>query len=145
MRGATDTVRIAGMWDEALAAPGWGGPPVWLHTDLLPSNLLVRDGALAGILDFGAMATGDPAYDVTPAWMVFDGPRRATYLRELGVQMGDPVWLRARGLAVSQAIIAPPYYLHTNPSMVAMAQRGLAAALSEEHLRSERRPPGRVR
>lgn len=129
--GLTDIARVAAIWDEALAAPAWDGASVWLHTDLLPSNLLVRDGALVGVLDFGAMATGDPAYDVTPAWMVFDGPSRATYLQELSVQVGDPMWLRARGLAVSQAVIALPYYLHTNPSMVAMAQRGLSAALSE--------------
>lgn len=104
---------------------------MWLHTDLLPGNLLVRDGALVGVLDFGAMASGDPAYDVTPAWMVFDPPRRTTYLQELGVQVGDPIWLRARGRALSPAVITLPYYLHTNLSMVAMAQRGLHAVLSD--------------
>ncbi|MGH3923564.1 MAG: aminoglycoside phosphotransferase family protein, partial [Pseudonocardiaceae bacterium] len=66
--GLVDTQRAAEVWDDALAVPAWDGPPVWLHADLLPSNVLVRDGRVAGVLDFGTMATGDPAYDVTPAW-----------------------------------------------------------------------------
>ncbi|WP_243762821.1 aminoglycoside phosphotransferase family protein [Allobranchiibius sp. CTAmp26] len=129
--GLTDTARVGEIWKAALAAPAWDGHPVWLHADLIPSNLLVRDGRLVGLLDLGAMATGDPAYDVTAAWFVFDGPRRAVYLRELGVDVDGPVWSRARGLAVSQAVIALPYYLHTNPVMVAMARRCLAEVLAE--------------
>ncbi|NYJ73731.1 aminoglycoside phosphotransferase (APT) family kinase protein [Allobranchiibius huperziae] len=129
--GLTDTARVGEIWEAALATPTWDGRPVWLHADLIPGNLLVREGRLVGLLDLGAIATGDPAYDVTAAWFVFDGPRRATYLRALGVAVGGPVWLRARGLAVSQAVIALPYYLHTNPTMVAMARRCLTEVLAE--------------
>ncbi len=65
--GLIDLDRVAVIWEEALRAPAWSGPPVWLHADLLPGNLLVRHGRLAGVLDFGTICTGDPAYDLTPA------------------------------------------------------------------------------
>ena len=81
-QGLVDTQRVAEVWDDALTVPAWDGPPVWLHADLLPSNVLVRDGRVAGVLDFGAMATGDPAYDVTPAWHLFDRVQPVCVLRD---------------------------------------------------------------
>ncbi len=127
--GLLDVERVAQVWDDALAAPDWRGPPVWLHADLLPGNLLVRGGRLAGVLDFGAMATGDPAYDVTPAWHVLDRASRPVFREIVGAD--DATWRRARGLVVSGGVIALPYYLHSNPSMVATARRGIAAVLAD--------------
>lgn len=124
-----DVARVARVWDEARSAPLWDGPPVWLHADLLPGNLLVRDGRLAGVLDFGAMATGDPAYDLTPAWHVLDAESRSVFLDLVGGD--DPTARRARGLVVSSGVIALPYYLHTNPSMVATARRGIEQVLAD--------------
>ena len=74
-----DEVDIAAateVWEEALAAPAWGGPPLWLHGDLMASNLLLRDGRLAAVLDFGTCGVGDPACDLLPAWG-FSTRRRA--------------------------------------------------------------------
>jgi aminoglycoside phosphotransferase (APT) family kinase protein len=127
--GLLDVKRVQQVWDDALAAPGWDGPPVWLHADLIPGNLLVRRGRLAGVLDFGAMATGDPSYDVTPAWHVFDAASRRTFLDIVGADAATI--LRARGLVVSGAVIALPYYQHTNPSMVATARRGIDAVFAD--------------
>jgi aminoglycoside phosphotransferase (APT) family kinase protein len=127
--GLVDVARVAEIWDDALAAPDWDGAPVWLHADLIRSNLLVRDGRLAGVLDFGAMATGDPAYDATPAWFLLDVANRREFRHIVGAD--EATWRRARGLAVSQSIIALPYYLHTNPSMVATARRGIAEVLAD--------------
>jgi len=124
-----DLVVMRELWEDALAAPDWAGPPVWLHGDLLPTNLLVRDGRVAGVLDFGAMATGDPAYDVTPAWQVLDREHRPLFRRI--VEADDATWRRARGLVVSGAVITFPYYLHTNPTMVALARRGIAEVLAD--------------
>jgi aminoglycoside phosphotransferase (APT) family kinase protein len=98
-----------------------------LHADLIPGNLLVREARLAGVLDFGAMATGDPAYDITPACHVIDGDARARFLALSGAD--DATVRRARGLVVSGGVIALPYYLHTNPAMVATARRGIRAVL----------------
>jgi aminoglycoside phosphotransferase (APT) family kinase protein len=117
------------MWDDALAAPEWTGPPVWLHADLIPGNLLVRGGRLAGILDFGTVATGDPAYDVTAAWHVLHRASRPAFLEIVGAD--EATIRRARGLVVSGAVVAVPYYLHTNPTMVAIARRGVEEVLAD--------------
>ncbi len=127
--GLLDVARVRAVWDDALAAPDWDGPAVWLHADLLPANVLVRNGRVAGVLDFGAMATGDPAYDITPAWQVLDAGSRTAFRERVGAD--EATWRRARGLVVSQGVIALPYYLHSNPSMVAMARRGIGAILAE--------------
>ena len=125
--GLVDVGRVTAIWDDALAAPRWDGAPVWLHADLIPGNLLVRDQRLAGVLDFGTIATGDPAYDLTPAWHLLEGAARARFLALTGAD--DPTVRRARGLVVSGGVIALPYYLHTNPAMVAIARRGIDAVL----------------
>jgi len=127
--GLLDVDRVRAIWEDALAAPDWDNPPVWLHADLLPSNLLLRNGRVAGVLDFGAMATGDPAYDVTPAWHVLDRESRSVF-RNI-VEADDATWRRARGLVISGAVIAFPYYRHTNPSMIAIARRGIEEVLAD--------------
>jgi aminoglycoside phosphotransferase (APT) family kinase protein len=128
--GLLDVDAVEQIWDDALAAPGWDGPPVWLHADLIPGNLLVREGRLAGVLDFGAMATGDPAYDITPAWHPLEGDSRRAFLEIVAAD--EATIRRARGLVVSGSVIALPYYLHTNPSMVATARRGIRAVLEDQ-------------
>lgn len=128
--GMIDVRRVVAAWDDALDAPVWHGRPVWLHADLIPPNLLVRDGNLAGVLDFGAMATGDPAYDVTPAWHLLDRGSRPEFLEI--VEADDATCRRARGIVVSHAVFALPYYQHTNPTMVAIALRGMEEVLADE-------------
>lgn len=127
--GIIDVERAAKVWDDALAVPDWAHPPVWLHADLIPGNLLVRDGRLAGVLDFGTMSTGDPAYDVTPAWYLLDRASRPAFCEIVGAD--DAMQRRAQGLVVSGSVIALPYYLHTNPSMVATARIGITAVLGD--------------
>jgi len=127
--GLVDVERVGQIWDDALAASEWDRPPVWLHADLIPGNLLMRDGRLVGVLDFGAMATGDPAYDVTPAWHLLDRDSRPAFREFVGAD--EATWRRARGLVVSGGVIALPYYLHSNPSMVATARRGIREVLAD--------------
>lgn len=128
--GLADVEALTRIWDEALAAPHWPGPPRWVHTDLIPPNLLVRDGRLVGVLDFGGVATGDPAWDLTPAWFLLDEGSRRRYRALLEDEVDDAAWTRARGAVVSQAVIALPYYLETNPTMVSVARRGIDGLLS---------------
>jgi aminoglycoside phosphotransferase (APT) family kinase protein len=116
-------------WEKSLAAPPWAGPDVWLHGDLLPGNLLVTGGRLSAVIDFGTLGVGDPACDLLPAWNVFTGQSRAQFRDELGADDGS--WLRGRGWALSQAVIALPYYWETNPGMIRQATRALAEALAD--------------
>lgn len=116
-------------WEESLEAPVWDGPEVWVHGDLLPGNLLVVEGRLSAIIDFGALNVGDPACDLQPAWNVFAGENRARFRAELGVD--DASWLRGRGWALSQAVNALAYYWDTNAGMVRQTSHALAQVLAE--------------
>jgi aminoglycoside phosphotransferase (APT) family kinase protein len=90
------------VWDDAVAA-GWTGAPVWLHGDIAVGNLLVRDGRLAAVIDFGTSGVGDPACDVVIAWTRFAGRSRVAFRHTLGVD--DAMWARARGWALWKALI----------------------------------------
>ncbi|WP_028064090.1 aminoglycoside phosphotransferase family protein [Solirubrobacter soli] len=114
-------------WDRALDTPPFTGPPVWIHADLLRPNLLVRDGRLSAVIDFGGVGAGDPATDVIPAWAVFDAPGRAAFREALEVD--DATWERARGIALHQAALIVPYYEQTNPAFSALARRTIEQLL----------------
>ncbi|SCL41685.1 Predicted kinase, aminoglycoside phosphotransferase (APT) family [Micromonospora pallida] len=116
-------------WQESLDAPVWDGPEVWVHGDLLPGNLLVVDGRLSAVIDFGGLNVGDPACDLQPAWNVFTGTSRERFRAELGVD--DASWLRGRGWALMQAVAALPYYWDTNPGMIRQASHALAQVLDD--------------
>ena len=116
-------------WEESLNASGWEGEEVWVHGDLLPGNLLVVDGRLSAVIDFGGLNVGDPACDLQPAWNVFSGESRMRYRAELEVD--DASWLRGRGWALYQAVSALPYYWDTNPGMIRRASHALAQVLAD--------------
>lgn len=97
---ATDRYRA--VWADALAIP-WTADPVWLHGDVAVGNLLVRDGRLAAVIDFGCSAVGDPACDVVLAWTRFAGASRAAFREALDVD--DATWSRGRGWALWKALI----------------------------------------
>jgi aminoglycoside phosphotransferase (APT) family kinase protein len=117
-------------WEQSLAARPWDGDDVWVHGDLLPGNLLVVDGRLSAVIDFGGLAVGDPACDLQPAWNLFEGASRRAFLTELRTDAA--MRLRGRGWALSQALIALPYYWQTNPGIVRQALRALDLVLSDD-------------
>lgn len=116
-------------WREPLRAPAWDGQPVWLHADLMPGNLLVDGGGLASVIDFGCAGVGDPACDLFPAWNLLPAGAREVFRQALGVD--DATWIRGRGRALSQALIALPYYRETNPAMARNARHTIRAVLAE--------------
>ncbi|MDX6275422.1 MAG: hypothetical protein QOJ92_2632 [Frankiales bacterium] len=116
-------------WDESSEATPHQGDEVWIHGDLLPGNLLVVNGRLSAVIDFGGLNVGDPACDLQPAWALFTGGSRATFRRELAVD--DDAWLRGRGWSLYQAASALPYYWETNPGMVQQARRSLSEVLAD--------------
>ena len=120
------------VWAEALAAPRWDGPPLWLHGDLHPANILVDRGRISGVIDFGDITTGDPATDLSVAWALLPGAAHAAFRDAYGAAGGPAsaagIWLRARGwaLGLALAILAGSA---DNAVMAAIARRSLAAVL----------------
>ena len=106
--GAVDRDLALRSWESALAAPGYDGPPRWLHGDLHPANILVLDGQVSGVIDFGDITSGDPATDLAVAWMLlppaWHGAFRAAY-EAAGGLAGDALWQRARGWALNFALV----------------------------------------
>ncbi|MGV9697895.1 aminoglycoside phosphotransferase family protein [Streptomyces sp. NPDC003470] len=120
---------LTAVWDDALRAPAWGGPPVWLHADLMPGNVLLEAGRLSSVIDFGCAGVGDPACDLFPAWNLLPARAREVFRRALGVD--DATWRRGRGRTLSQALIALPYYRRTNQAMARNARHVIRAVLEE--------------
>lgn len=102
LAGRPDADACLAVWDAALAARA-DGPPVWVHGDIAPGNLLVRDGRLGAVIDFGCCAAGDPACDLVIAWTRLDTPARAVFRAALGLDAGS--WARARGWALWKAAL----------------------------------------
>lgn len=92
----------AGIWEAALSSE-WTMPPVWVHGDMAVGNLLVRDGALRAVIDFGNCAIGDPACDLVMAWTFFDEHARQAFRDAMALDA--PTWTRARGWALWKSLI----------------------------------------
>lgn len=127
--GLIDTDAVTAAWETDLHAPVWDEPPVWIHGDIDPGNLLVVDGRLSAVIDWGGLAVGDPCYELQPAWNLFRGESRDAYRKALAFD--DATWRRGRGFALSTALLALPYYLHTNPVIVKMARYMIDEVLAD--------------
>jgi aminoglycoside phosphotransferase (APT) family kinase protein len=98
-----DAAAATRLWEAALATT-WERPPVWVHGDVAWGNLLVRDGRLAAVIDFGSSAVGDPACDLAIAWTLFDGESRAAFRDAL--PLDDATWRRGAGWVLWKAMIS---------------------------------------
>jgi aminoglycoside phosphotransferase (APT) family kinase protein len=131
--GAVDRDAVLRAWDSALAAPRYAGPPVWLHGDLHPANLLVTDGRVSGVIDFGDITSGDPACDLAVAWMLlpleWHGAFRAAY-EAAGGGADEGLWHRARGWALNLGIVWLAYSAD-NPRLQNVGRRTLDRIMSE--------------
>jgi aminoglycoside phosphotransferase (APT) family kinase protein len=101
------------VWEATLLLPQAHRPsePRWYHGDLNAENLLLRDGRLVAVLDFGSLSVGDPTNDLAVAWQLLDPAARTTFRTSLAVD--DATWELARGWALVLAMMGPPYYWHT--------------------------------
>ncbi len=133
LTGIIDVQAATSAWEDALAAPPWNGPGVCLHGDLAPGNLLVSHGRLSAVIDFGELTIGDPACDLMVAWNYL-GPSTRKIFRD-ALDLDDAAWHRGRGWALSVALIALPYYLESNPTIVSTSRRTISQVLSD-HLRA---------
>ncbi|MBB3128601.1 aminoglycoside phosphotransferase (APT) family kinase protein [Paenibacillus rhizosphaerae] len=100
--GAVDAEKCLKIWHQATASK-WTKKPVWIHGDINPGNLLVKDGKLSSVIDFGVMAVGDPAVEITMAWTFFDDKSRKVFLQSIGLDAETEN--RARGWALWKALI----------------------------------------
>ena len=101
--GDVDQAAIVRRWEAACARPAYGGTPRWVHGDLHPGNLIVRDGAVAAVIDFGDLTAGDPATDLAIAWMMLPRAERDLFRREVG-GVDDDTWARAAGNALAHGL-----------------------------------------
>jgi aminoglycoside phosphotransferase (APT) family kinase protein len=91
------------IWEQGVAAPAWQDRPVWIHGDLHPANVVVTDGTLAGVIDFGEMCAGDPATDLSAAWLLLPAGTAARFF-DVYADADDATIRRARAWAVLRAL-----------------------------------------
>jgi aminoglycoside phosphotransferase (APT) family kinase protein len=117
-------------WHRASEAADWDGPPVWLHGDIHPRNVLVDGGRLSAVIDFGDLTAGDPASDLAVAWMLFPAHLRPLFRRACGARrpVDDALWERARGWALVLGVAMS----NGDDRVAAIGRRTLAAVLADD-------------
>jgi aminoglycoside phosphotransferase (APT) family kinase protein len=120
--GLLDVTRARALWARLRDLPD-PGRDVMSHKDLIPGNLLVAGGRLAGILDTGGFGPADPALDLVAAWHLLEAGPRAVLRVRLGSD--ETEWERGKAWALEQAIGLPWYYADSNPPMSALGLRTL--------------------
>jgi len=122
-----DGSAVLAVWADLVATPEWDGPPLWLHGDLHPSNMLTADGRLSAVIDFGDITSGDPATDLAVAWMMFPPAERKLF--RAAAFIDDRSWRRAAGWALNLSLA----YLTSDDttSMPAIGRATLEAVLEE--------------
>ena len=136
-RDQVDREAVLRVQDAALVAPGYDGPPVWLHGDLHPANILVNDGQVSGVIDFGDITAGDPASDLSVAWMLLPPGGHASFWSAYTAAGGadgrldDALRARARGWALNLAIV---FLAHSddNPVLRQVGRRTLRTVLEDQ-------------
>ena len=96
--------KLAAIWEKALASL-WRNEPVWIHGDIAVGNLLIRDGKLVAVIDFGQLAIGDPACDLAIYWTFLSGESREIFRDVL--KLDNDTWHRARGWVLWKTLCAP--------------------------------------
>jgi len=109
--GRIDTDAVTSAWEAALQAI-WHGSPVWLHGDVSAGNLLVTQGRLSAVIDFGCSGVGDPACDLAIAWTLFFGQNRAAF--RAAVPADEAAWARGRGWALWKGLITLVEHISAN-------------------------------
>lgn len=112
LKNKMDTEAAIRVWDLALSST-WQNTPVWFHGDVAVGNMLVQNGELSAVIDFGSIGVGDPACDLAIAWTLFKGESRNAFRANL--PLDDATWERGRGWALWKALIVCAQLPDTNP------------------------------
>lgn len=118
----------AAAWEAALAS-SWQNAPVWLHGDVASGNLLVRDGELSAVIDFGTSGIGDPVCDLAISWTLFSGDSREAFRAALPLDAGT--WARCRGWTLWKGLIVLAEHLDGDPVKAAESRQVIDAALED--------------
>lgn len=110
-----DVDAVTNVWDAARAS-NWHNPPVWIHGDIATGNLLVKNGQLNAVIDYGQLGIGDPACDLAIAWTFFRGESRQAFRQAL--KLDPATWVRGRGWTLWKALIVYAGLSGTNPHEV---------------------------
>lgn len=111
LKGKIDAGAASAVWDEALST-AWHGKGVWVHGDMSAGNLLVQNGKLSAVIDFGQLTVGDPACDLAIAWTLFQGKSREVFRGMLPLDAGT--WARARGWTLWKALVVAAGFTDPN-------------------------------
>lgn len=118
------------IWESALSATPWQDEPVWVHGDIHAANLVVQDGELVGVIDFGLMSVGDPACDLAPAWSFIPAAFRQSFFEAASAD--EAAISRGRGWALYFGVIVLRYHADKNPTLAAIATQAIEAVLESE-------------
>ncbi|WP_233220234.1 aminoglycoside phosphotransferase family protein [Micromonospora sp. RP3T] len=121
--GLLDVPLLRRFWTAMRELPRGGTPDRMSHTDLIPGNVLVRAGRLAGVLDVGGSGPADPALDLVGGWHLLEAGPRSALRERLGCD--DLTWERGRAWAFEQAMGLVWYYRESNPVMSRLGRRTL--------------------
>jgi aminoglycoside phosphotransferase (APT) family kinase protein len=126
-----DIIAATKLWETALET-SWQGSPVWVHGDVAAGNLLVQEGKLSAVIDFGGLAISDPACDLAITWKLFEGESRKAFRACLPFDEGT--WTRGRAWTLWTALIIAAGLRETNPVESAQASRTIDEVLRDDKL-----------
>lgn len=132
LHGIIDTNAATTAWEAAVRLPQPPTRSVWMHGDLSPGNVLLRQDRLGAVIDFGCAGVGDPTVDLIVAWNLLPAEARPVFRAAL--QVDEVNWALGRGWALFLALIQLPYYRFTNPVLAANARHVIREVLTDHGL-----------
>ncbi|MCC2032414.1 phosphotransferase [Microbacterium allomyrinae] len=129
--GDTSAEALRDRWIRGVEAPSWVDDPVWIHGDLHPGNLVAEEGTLVGIIDFGDVTAGDPAYDLAVAWLAFDQAGRRLFRAATATRYDSATWVRARAWAAAVVVM---FLTHSDdePAYAALARAAAIEVIGDD-------------
>lgn len=128
LEGRIDVATARVVWEVALGS-AWNNAPVWFHGDVASGNLLVENGQLSAVIDFGTSGVGDPACDLSISWTMFDETSRAAFRDAL--PLDEETWARGRGWTLWKALIVAAEMPGTDRREIEKSRRVIDAVLSD--------------
>ncbi|GAA2987141.1 aminoglycoside phosphotransferase family protein [Actinokineospora diospyrosa] len=132
LRGHVDVELVQEIWKSALDSR-WDGVDVWFHGDLAEGNLLLDNGALHAVIDFGTCGVGDPACDLAIAWTLLTAESRVVFRERLGIN--DALWSRGRGWALWKTLVYCANSVNESDAAAVNSRRVLDEILAEYNAR----------